>query len=174
MAPRVSQLQGRQRVRLSVPCARCPPEGQLQCQVGPGLWAPRAGPACGVSRRLHALGSLLERPGSEMTTCTGCPGAVWLLPGAARDLPHWGLLKQPLHRCPTQGVWPGGPGRYGGPGGPHVGVVARPPTSLLGGLPHLLAPGQNQPLPSTWLLDNFFQVLASLENMRKIKKELPA
>ena len=49
MAPRVSQLQGRQRVRLFVLFARCQPEEQLQCQVGSQLWAPRVGPACGVS-----------------------------------------------------------------------------------------------------------------------------
>ena len=29
---------------------------------------------------LDALGSLLEWPGSQVTTCAGCPGAVWLLP----------------------------------------------------------------------------------------------
>ena len=32
---------------------------------------------------LDALGGLLEWPGSQMTTCTGCPGAVWLLLGPA-------------------------------------------------------------------------------------------
>ena len=121
---------------------------------------------------LDALGGLLEWQGSQMTTCTGCPGAVWLLLGAAHDLLHWGLLKQPLHSSPSQGAWPG-PGRFSGPGGLHAAVTARPPTPLLGGLLHLLAPGQNQSLPSTWLLDSFFRVLASLENMRRrIKKEI--
>lgn len=56
---------------------------------------------------LDALGGLLEWQGSQMTTCTGCPGAVWLLLGAAHDRLHWGLLKQPLHSSPSQGA-PGG------------------------------------------------------------------
>ena len=59
---------------------------------------------------LDALGSVLEWPGSQMTTCAGCPGAVWLLPGAAHDLLHWGLLKHSLHRSPSRGFGQGAPG----------------------------------------------------------------